>query len=254
MRLTVLQGAVPMNPGDDGDPIDALREGRAPPEEVLAWALRRFAGRSIIATTGFGMEGCMLVHLLAQLPQPVRVVYLDTHFLFEETLRLRDELVRRYPRLTFVNAGTMVSPKRQAELHGERLWERDPGLCCSLRKVEPMKRALAGVDVWITALRRGQTPERENTRFVEWDWQYQLIKLNPMAYLTRADVWSYVQRNGVPINELHERGYPSIGCTHCTSPVPGSHPADYSRDGRWRGQGRTECGLHRGTQSTPPTT
>jgi phosphoadenosine phosphosulfate reductase len=107
-----------------------------------------------------------------------------------------------------------------------------------------MERALQGVDVWFTGLRRSQSSAREKIQVVEWDWKYQLIKVSPLAGWERKDVWDYIRRHQVPYNPLHEAGYPSIGCTHCTVPVPGAGVEDYSRDGRWPGKPKTACGLH----------
>ncbi|MEN0020776.1 MAG: phosphoadenylyl-sulfate reductase [Planctomycetota bacterium] len=225
-------------------------EGESRPEHLLRWAFERFQGWRLGLTTGFGMEGCVLIDMVAKLGVPTRVLYLDTHFLFEETYQLRDRLLRRYPHLTFINVGTDLTPEQQAEEHGERLWERDPAACCRIRKVEPLITALRDLDVWVTAIRRGQSKARAETRFVEWEWKYELIKLNPLAYWSREQIWEYVQRHDVPYNTLHEQGYPSIGCTHCTKAVPGSTPWSYSRDGRWAGSEKTECGLHVPTPGT----
>ncbi len=214
------------------------------PAEILDWTLHRFAGQNIVATSAFGMEGCALVDMLAKRAERFTVIYLDTHFLFPETLELRDRLAACYPNVAFVNRGTTLTPERQAEIYGDRLWERDPDQCCKLRKVDPMADALKGVDVWVTALRRGQSETRKNLRVVDWDWQYELLKVSPLASWTRKDVWAYIQAHDVPYNPLHERGYPSIGCTHCTKPVEGATVTDYSRSGRWTGTGKTECGLH----------
>ena len=173
------------------------------------------------------------------------MVYLDTMFLFPETYRLRDRMAERYPHLVFENRGTSLTPDEQERLFGPELWRRDPDACCRLRKVEPMRAALAGVDVWVTGLTRSQSAIRSALEIVAWDWQYQLVKVNPLATWTRAQVFDYVRRRGVPYNELHERGYPSIGCTHCTLPVPGNELGEYSREGRWTSEHKTECGLHR---------
>jgi phosphoadenosine phosphosulfate reductase len=99
-----------------------------------------------------------------------------------------------------------------------------------------MRAALAGVDVWVTGLTRSQSASRAALEVVAWDWQYQLVKVNPLAGWSRAQVWEYVRTRGVPYNELHERGYPSVGCTHCTVAVPGSALGEYSREGRWTGE------------------
>ncbi len=195
-------------------------------------------------TTSFGMEGCCLIDLCAAQGRPLTVIYLDTMFFFEETYRLRDRMVERYPHVNFVNRGTDLTPAQQAEKHGDALWETNPDLCCKLRKVYPMREAIEGADVWITGLRRSQSATRADMKVIEWDWQYQLLKINPLANWERRQVWEYVESNGVPYNGLHEKGYPTVGCTHCTQPVDGHKIGDYSRAGRWNGTNKTECGLH----------
>ncbi len=137
-----------------------------------------------------------------------------------------------------------MTPEEQAAIHGDELWKRDPNLCCRIRKVDPMRAALADVDVWITGLQRSQSATRANIRVVEWDWKYQILKVSPLAGTDRAWIWEYIRRNQVPYNELHERGYPTVGCTHCTKPVEGMEIGKYSREGRWAGFEKTECGLH----------
>ena len=226
------------------EPDDTIGDD-SPPEQVVAWMLDRFAGRELVITTSFGMEGCALIDMVAAHGRPVRVIYLDTMFLFPETYRLRDRVAERYPHLVFENRGTSLTPDEQARLFGPELWRRDPDACCRLRKVEPMRAALAGVDVWVTGLTRSQSAARSALQVVAWDWQYQLVKVNPLATWTRAQVYDYVRRRGAPYNVLHERGYPSIGCTHCTLPVPGNELGEYSREGRWTSEHKTECGLHR---------
>jgi phosphoadenosine phosphosulfate reductase len=216
----------------------------APPERIVAWMLERFADRRLVVTTGFGMEGCALIDMIARHRLPVPVIWLDTGFLFPETHRLRERLQTRYPHLLFENRGTALSPEEQEVRYGPELWRRDPDTCCRLRKVEPMREALTGVDVWVTALTRSQSGTRARARVAEWDWQYHVLKLNPLAAWDRAQVWEYVRRNDVPYNELHERGYPTIGCTHCTLPVAGVQIGGYSREGRWAGRDKAECGLH----------
>lgn len=216
----------------------------AAPERLVAWALQRFRDRRIVLTTSFGMEGCALIDMVARHAVPLDVVYLDTMFLFPETYALRDRMASRYPHLAFVNRGTALSREAQAAAFGDELWKRDPDRCCAIRKVEPMRGALAGADVWLTGLMRSQSPTRATLPVVVWDWQYQLLKVSPLATWNRSQVWDYVRRHDVPFNPLHERGYPTVGCTHCTQPVLGSSPGEYSRAGRWAGTTKTECGLH----------
>jgi phosphoadenosine phosphosulfate reductase len=216
----------------------------SPPADIIAWTLERFADERMAITTSFGMEGCALIDMYAAHQKPVTVIYLDTMFFFEETHRLRDRMIERYPHLSFVNRGTTLTPEQQAVEHGDELWKTNPDLCCKLRKVYPMGQALTDVDVWITGLRRTQSTARENLRVVDWDWQYQLLKISPIASMDRPQIWEYVKKHDVPYNELHEKGYPTVGCTHCTKPVPGSKIGEYSRAGRWNGNEKTECGLH----------
>jgi phosphoadenosine phosphosulfate reductase len=215
-----------------------------PTEQVIGWTLERFRNRRVVLTTSFGMEGCALIDMYAQQGGAPTVVYLDTGFFFPETYALRDRVVQRYPLVTFVNRGTTLTPDAQAVRYGDELWRRDPDLCCNLRKVRPLRQALTGVDVWITAITRSQGGSRRETPLIAWDWQYQVLKINPLIEWDRPRIWEYVQRHNVPYNALHEEGYPTIGCTHCTVPVPGSSPGEYSRAGRWFGSEKTECGLH----------
>jgi phosphoadenosine phosphosulfate reductase len=220
------------------------------PERVVAWMLERFAGRRLAVTTGFGMEGCALIDMIARHGVRLPVLYLDTGFLFPETLRLRDRLAARYPHLSFERRSTELTPEDQEIHYGPELWTRDPDTCCTLRKVEPMQHALADVDVWVTGLMRSQAVSRAELRVVEWDWQYQLLKVSPLASWDRSKVWEYVQQHQVPYNELHDRGYPTLGCTHCTLPVAGNTTGEYTREGRWRGRSKLECGLHAARQMT----
>ncbi len=213
-------------------------------DAFISWTLERFGHQPLILTTQFGMEGCALIDMYARLEEPLTVVYLDTGFLFPETYALRDRMIARYPHLTFQNRGTRLTPEAQAAAHGPALWSTDPAKCCELRKVDPMREALQGIEVWITGITRHQSVERAATPRIAWDWQFQLLKISPLAEWDRARVWQYVQEHDVPFNPLHQAGYPTLGCTHCTRRVPGAGITEYTRLGRWDGQGRTECGLH----------
>jgi phosphoadenosine phosphosulfate reductase len=168
------------------------------------------------------------------------VFYLDTEFLFPETYALVERAAQRY--------GIVPQPLRpaltaaqQAEQEGDRLWERDPDRCCAIRKIEPQRKALAGYGAWITGLRRDQVSTRRSTPVVSWDEKFGLAKIAPLATWTEQQTWNYIVAHDVPTNELHNVGYPSIGCTHCTRPV---HMGEDARAGRWSGTAKTECGLH----------
>ncbi|HEY8188664.1 MAG TPA: phosphoadenylyl-sulfate reductase [Pyrinomonadaceae bacterium] len=211
----------------------------ASPESVLRWAVEEFSPDVALAT-GFGVEGCVLVSMLSAIGAGMRFFYLDTDLLFPETYALRDRLEARYG-VHFERRATSLSVSDQAAKYGERLWERDPDLCCRLRKVEPLKEMLNGMRAWVTAIRRGQSVTRTQIDLVESDPRFGLVKINPLAAWSAGDVWEYVKRNDVPYNPLLDQGYGSIGCVPCTTPIQiGEDP----RAGRWRGTSKIECGIH----------
>jgi phosphoadenosine phosphosulfate reductase len=212
---------------------------KAPPEAVLRWAVDEF-GPDLALATGFGAEGCVLAAMLSNISRSTRIFYLDTDLLFPETYALRDQLEVRYG-VKFERRATRLSLNDQAAEYGERLWERQPNLCCQLRKVEPLREMLSGLRAWVTAIRSDQSPERAGIRVVEPDEKYGLIKIHPLAAWSERDVWNYIARYDVPYNALHDRAYPSIGCMPCTTPVQIGEPP---RAGRWRGTDKTECGIH----------
>jgi phosphoadenosine phosphosulfate reductase len=211
----------------------------ASPEAVLRWAIEEF-GPDVAFATGFGAEGCVLVSMLSAISPGTRIFYLDTDLLFPETYALRDQLEARYG-VHFERRATSLSVSDQAAQYGERLWEREPDLCCRLRKVEPLREMLKGLRAWVTAIRRDQSAERTHTGFVEWDRKFGLVKINPLAAWSTRDVWNYIAKHDVPYNPLHDKGYPSIGCVPCTTPV---QIGELPRAGRWRGTGKSECGIH----------
>jgi len=204
---------------------------RADPEDVLRWATNEF-GPDIALATGFGAEGCVLVAMLSKISRGTRVFYLDTDLLFPETYALRGQLEVRYG-VRFERRATRLSLADQAVEHGERLWERQPDLCCRLRKVEPLRQVLSGLRAWVTAIRRDQSPERADARVMERDEKFGLVKIQPLAAWSANDVWRYIAKHDVPYNPLHDRGYPSIGCVPCTTPIK---IGETVRAGRWRGR------------------
>jgi phosphoadenosine phosphosulfate reductase len=217
----------------------AFRLEEATPQEILEWAFAEF-GSEITIATGFGAEGAALIDIATKVnPQP-DVFFLDTDFLFPETYALRRRLEDRY-QIKIRAFQTSLTPELQAQTYGANLWSRDPDLCCRIRKLEPLKEALHGRRAWVTAIRRDQTAARANAGVVEWDARWQLVKVNPLARWTKREVWRYILKNEVPYNPLHDEGYLSIGCTHCTR-VVGSN--EHERAGRWAGFAKTECGLH----------
>ena len=203
-------------------------------------------GKGLTLSVSFGgAEGMVLLDMLARITDAagapkVRVFTLDTGFLFEETVRFREEAMRRYD-LPLEVVRPRLTVAEQVALYGEELYSCKPEICCQIRKVEPQKRALKGYDAWVTGIRREQTPQRANTPVVEWEERFEVAKIAPLAAWDAARVEEYVKEHDVPLNPLLSMGYRSIGCEPCTRPVaPGEDP----RAGRWSGMGKTECGLH----------
>ncbi len=203
-------------------------------EQVVETMLERLHPRVALACS-FQKEESVLLDMILEREPTARVFALDTHVLFPETYALWRELEQRYGTRIEVFEGPSLG--RQAAIHGEALWERNPDLCCSIRKLGPLAAALAGLDGWLTGVRRDQAPSRAGTPKLGWDERHELWKASPLADWTDDDVWRYVRERELPVNPLHERGYASIGCTHCTAPGQG-------RAGRWVASAKTECGLH----------
>lgn len=204
-----------------------------PPEAVLEWAIRSFPGR-VGLTCSFSGAGVVLAHMISRIDRSVPVIFLDTGFHFPETYAFKDRFAAQYG-INLVEYRPLTDPGA--------LYETDPDGCCAIRKVEPMQRALAGLDAWITALRRDQSDTRSSVEILEYhevDGR-PLVKVLPLAHWTRKEVWNYIFENRIPYHPLLDQGYSSIGCWPCTRPtLPGEH----ERAGRWSGKGKTECGLH----------
>lgn len=208
-------------------------------EVALRWALDRL-GSEVALVSAFGPEGMVLIDMSARIQRRFRLITVDTGFLFPETRKLMAEVEERYG-IVIETVRPPLSPAEQEAAHGPALWKRDPGLCCGLRKVEPLRRQLADLRGWISSIRRDQTAVRAGARKLEWDRKFGLAKINPLVDWTAAEIWEYIRNNDVPYNELHDRGYPSIGCTHCTR---ATLPGEDDRAGRWPGFAKSECGLH----------
>src|SRR5215831_2989345 len=188
-----------------------------PPEAILRWTFSEF-GPDVALATGFGAEGCVLIDMISAINRNARIFYLDTDLLFPETYRLCRQLEARYG-VRIERRATALSLHAQANEYGERLWERQPDLCCQLRKVEPLREILSELRAWITAIRRDQTPARANARVIERDRKFDLVKINPLVGWSSRDVWRYVNKHDVPYNPLYDLGFRSIGCQPCTTLV-----------------------------------
>ncbi|MDI3402261.1 phosphoadenylyl-sulfate reductase [Streptomyces cavernicola] len=219
----------------------AERAGReledASPLEILGWAAHTFGKRFCVTSS---MEDAVVAHLASRAMPGVDVVFLDTGYHFPETLGTADAV----DAVLDVNLITLTPRQTVAEQdaeYGPKLHDRDPDLCCALRKVKPLEEGLADYEAWATGLRRDESPTRANTPVVGWDEKRQKVKIAPIARWTQDDVDAYVAEHGVLTNPLLMDGYPSIGCAPCTRRV--AEGAD-ARSGRWAGRNKTECGLH----------
>jgi phosphoadenosine phosphosulfate reductase len=203
-------------------------------EETLAVVLDAFPGNVSLACS-FQKEESVLLDLLFGIEPNARVFAIDTHHLFPETYELWRQVEQRYQTKVEVFEGP--SPEELAATHGDELWERKPDLYLAIAKVEPLVRALGGLEAWITGIRRDQSPTRTHAPKLGWDAAHELWKANPLADWSDERCWAYIRERGLPYNALHDRGYDSLGDTHSTIPGAG-------RAGRWAGTGRSECGLH----------
>jgi phosphoadenosine phosphosulfate reductase len=220
---------------------DARFDGIIDPVEqalaVLRWAGRTF-GDSFAITSS--MADGLLAHLASRAIPGVHVIFLDTGYHFAETIGTRDWITGVLP-VTLVNVQPPKTVAQQDGEHGARLYERDPDLCCSLRKVKPLAETLSGYVAWGSGIRRDESATRTDTKLVDWDAKRGMVKINPIAAWTQADVDAYITEHQVPVNPLLELGYGSIGCAPCTRPVA---PGEDARAGRWAGKNKIECGIH----------
>ena len=219
----------------------AIEAGRqlddAPAEKVIDWAVNEFGEGFCIAAS---MADAVLIDVASRVAPDIAVVFLDTGYHFAETLETRDRVAKRYP----IQLHTILPKQTVAEqdaTFGPKLHDRDPDACCSLRKVEPLARALAPYHAWASGIRRDEAASRRNIGVIEWDRKRSMVKVNPLANWTQAQVDEYVIANDVEVNPLVYDGYPSIGCAPCTRRVL---PGEDLRSGRWANVGKTECGLH----------
>ena len=196
-------------------------------EEILAWTLERFPGKVALACS-FQKEETVLLDMLFAVEPNARVFAIDTHYLFPETYAYWRDVEQRY--------GITVEKFEGPQVE-EGLWDTNPDLYLNVAKVAPLTSALMDLDAWITGIRRDQAPTRANAPKLGWDELHELWKANPLADWSDDDCWAYIRGRGLPYNELHDRGYASIGDVHSTQPGEG-------REGRWAGTDKVECGIH----------
>ncbi len=206
-------------------------------EEVIAWSVREFGDGLAVASS---MTDSVLAYLVSQQLPWVDVLFGDTGYHFAETLGTRAAVEHELD-VTVVDVRPRLTVAQQDAVHGPDLFERDPEACCRMRKVEPMREALAGYEAWATGLRRADSVSRASAPLVSWDSSNNLVKINPIAGWTDDDLVSYALRHRLVVNPLLADGYPSIGCAPCTRRV---EPGEDARAGRWAGLDKSECGLH----------
>lgn len=211
--------------------------------ELLDWTARTFGTDFIIAAN---MQDAVLIDVAdkavdrAAVGGRLTVLFLDTGYHFPETIGTRDAVSQVYD-LDLVNVTPETTVPQQDDLLGRDLFSRDPGECCRLRKVVPLRAALAGYSAWVTGIRRTESPTRADSPLISFDEGFGLVKINPLAAWTDEEFEQYIADHSVLVNPLVDDGYPSIGCAPCTAkPAIGADP----RSGRWAGRAKTECGLH----------
>ncbi len=215
----------------------------ATPPQILRWAMATY-GDQLTMATAFGAEGCALIAMIAEIRDQTGltadIFNLDTGYQFPQTLALRERIRDKYGiEVRFVSASESV--KEMEARFGGPIYKSDPDRCCHIRKVVPLADAVRGFSAWIAAIRRDQTPERAAQPIVGRDAKFDLVKINPLANWSKAQVWEYIRAHDVPTNPLHEQGFPSIGCWPCTRAVAAGQD---DRAGRWAGTEKRECGLH----------
>ncbi|MFH8991243.1 phosphoadenylyl-sulfate reductase [Streptomyces sp. NPDC017940] len=205
--------------------------------DILTWATDTFGERFCVTSS---MEDAVVAHLAARVRPGVDVVFLDTGYHFPETIGTRDAVAAVMDVHVITLTPRLTVAEQDAE-HGPRLHDRDPDLCCAMRKVKPLEEGLRGYAAWATGLRRDESPTRAHTPVVGWDEKRQKVKVSPIARWSQDDVDAYVTEHGVLTNPLLMDGYGSVGCAPCTRRLLEGEDA---RAGRWAGRTKTECGLH----------
>lgn len=207
---------------------------------ILNWAYNHY-GDQVVYACSFGIEGIVLIDLISKVKSNAKIIFLDTDVHFKETHETIERVKKNYPDLNIQLKKPALTLDDQAKQFGDELWKTNPNKCCEIRKLTPLKETLSGAKAWISGLRRDQSETRKNVEFINKDNKFQSIKICPLIHWTWKDVWRYVSKHNLTYNPLHDQGYPSIGCSHCTKPA---FTMDDLRSGRWQGLNKTECGLH----------
>jgi phosphoadenosine phosphosulfate reductase len=243
-----------MNEKDIKSPAAEIKDKSA--EEIVSWALENFGRAAVALATSFGAEDQVLTDMLAKADARARIFTLDTGRLPSETLETLAATRKHYSINIEIVRPDPVAVEKMIKEHGENLFYESAEkrkLCCRVRKVDPLAKTLENLKAWICGLRKEQSDGRGRIQKIEWDENFGLFKINPLADWSVEDVWNYIKKNNVPYNKLHDRGYPSIGCAPCTRAVK---PGEDFRAGRWWWEAPgalRECGLHARRSSTGKT-
>ncbi|MDH7603781.1 MAG: phosphoadenylyl-sulfate reductase [Melioribacter sp.] len=213
--------------------------------EVIQYFSETF-GKKAAFSTSLSIEDQVITHMLSSINSKVKIFTLDTGRLPNETYSLIERTREQYNIKIHIYFPNYRSVEKMVREKGINLFYNsieDRKRCCYVRKIEPLKRALKNIEVWITGLRREQSITRQNIELIEYDYNYKLIKVNPLFNWTEAQVWDYIKKNNIPYNSLYDKNYLSIGCAPCTRPV---QPGEDIRAGRWwwENPNTKECGLH----------
>lgn len=215
------------------------RQDKLTPEELIKFAYEVFKP-DIIATSSFGATSGVLIDLISKTGLPIKIVYVNTGFLFKETLEYINVIKKKYPKLDFIELNPEITQKELFEQYGDDIFIKNPDLCCRINKVEPLNQYLTKnkIGAWITGVRSDQTDFRKSLERISIT-KGGFYKISPILNWSSKDVYYYMKDNDIPFHPLYEKGYTSIGCEPCTD-----LPINGERSGRWKNKEKKECGLH----------
>jgi phosphoadenosine phosphosulfate reductase len=215
------------------------------PAKIVTWAAAQY-GQDLVMTSSFGAESALLLHMATRIMPRIRIIVIDTGYLFPETWRHMEDLRRRLDLNVWVFR-TKNDPIAWLHHAGEENpnWRKDVDACCAANKNEPMERAMKDLTprAWLRGIRRNQSPARRHAQFVSWAGRYNCLAISPVLNWTGREIFAYMKKHDLPYHPLYEKGYLSIGCNplSCTRPV---QIGDDARSGRWADAGKVECGIN----------
>lgn len=208
-------------------------------KELLRDTIKKY--KEVVFFCSFGKDSMLILHLLKEINANIKIFYINTGYEFDETIKLKEKIEKEW-NIKVKEIKPEITKEEFEKKYGKELYKKDPTLCCEILKVEPTKKALNGVNAWVTGLRKDETEFRKNINIIE-KYDNGLIKINPLADWRENEVWEYIKENNIPYNELYDRGYRSLGCIPCTKE---GKLGQFERAGRWIGTNKHggECGIH----------